>query len=186
MKSANVTPIELAQTILVSEQELVGLTKQGVLHRTTETRKGRERIVYPLLECVQNYVTHLKSPAEEARKAYLLEKSMTQQIVRAHKELDLAKARGELIDGAHVDREVMNVLLTIKNHMRALPSRVSSLLEGKRRAEIHAIMKKYVDLALREASDFDLMELRTTKNGTNGRHRRYSQRTNKKSRRTVR
>ena len=108
---------------------------------------------------------------------------MTQCIVRGHKELDLAKARGELIDGAHVDREVMNVLLTIKNHMRALPSRVSSLLEGKRRAEIYAIMKKYVDLTLREASDFDLMQLRTTKNGANGRHGRYSQRTKKKTRR---
>jgi hypothetical protein len=174
-----VTPLEMAQACRVSEQDLVGLTRQGVLHRTTEKRNGRERIVYDWRE-IGNYIDHLRGPAEEARKAYLLEKSATQCIVRAHKELDLAKARGELIELAQVDREVMNVLLTVKNHMRALPSRVSSLLEGKSRAEIHAIMKKYVDLTLRESSDFDLMQ--QTKNGTNGRHGRYNQRTKKKRR----
>jgi hypothetical protein len=185
MSARNVTPFDLARVLRVSEQELIGLTKQGVLHRTTEKRNGRERIVYDWRENVGAYVEHQGSPAEEARKAYLFEKSETQRIIRAHRELELARARGELIDGELVDREVMNVLSSIKNHMRALPSRISSLLVGLSRAEIHALVKKYVDLTLREASDFDLMQLRGSRNG-NGQHDRGENRTKKKARRSSR
>lgn len=158
-----VTPQVLASLVLLSELELSNLAKGGVVRRSTVQRGGRRVVIYPI-EAVTEYVRHLRTPAEDARKQFILEKSMTQQIVRAHKELELAKARGEMIDGTLVDREVMNVMSSIKNHMRALPSRISSLLVGKSRAEVRAIVKKYVDLALREASEFDTDRLR----GRNG------------------
>ena len=49
--------------------------------------------------------------------------------------------RGELLDGEQVDREVMNVLSSVRSHMRALPSRISSLLLGLTRPQIHAVIK---------------------------------------------
>lgn len=174
-----ITPLELATVLRCSEQELVGLTKQGVLCRTTEERKGRQRIVYAWRENVSAFIDHLQSPAQRAREQYLEEKHATQQIIRAHKELELLKARGVLIDGDHVDREVMGLFSTIKNHMRALPSRISSLLLGlKSRAEIHAVMKKAIDLSLREVTDFDMMQLRRP-SGRNGAHDRSSKTKNR-------
>lgn len=164
-------PSEMAALLLLSEQELANLTKGGVVRRTSEKRGARHFIVYRWRETVPAYVRHLRAPGEEARQQFLLEKSLTQQIIRASKELELARARGQMIDGDHVDREVMALLTTIKNHMRALPSRIASLLEGKTRAECHAIIKKYVDLTLREAGDFDTMQLRQPSGG-NGKHDR--------------
>jgi hypothetical protein len=165
-------PVDMAQELILSEQELANLTKGGVVRRETEVRNGRKLIVYPRSATTRAYIMHLKSPALEAQRQFILEKSDTQRIIRSHKELELARARGEMIDGTLVDREVMNVLVSIKNHMRALPSRISSLLIGKSRAEIRAIVKKYVDLALREASDFDPQRLR----GANGQRKRATRR----------
>ena len=178
-----VTPVEMAQALRISEQELVQLTRSGVIHRTSEVRNGRQRIVYDWRIVVGEYIDHKNAPAEQARRDYLQEKHMTQQIVRASKELELANARGQLVDGEKVDREVMNMLSSIKNHMRALPSRVSSLLEGKSKAEIRAIMKKYVDLVLRESGELDLVKLRkpSQRNGSNGHSPRAKTKTRARS-----
>jgi hypothetical protein len=172
----------MAALLILSELDLSNLTKGGVVRRKTENRVGRRFVVYDWRETVPAYIRHLRAPGEEAKRQFLLEKSLTQQIIRAQKELELARARGEMIDGNRVDREVMSLLTTIKNHMRALPSRIASLLEGKTRAEIHAIVKKYVDLTLREAGDFDTMQLRSPSGG-NGNHDRGSAKRKTRTRR---
>jgi hypothetical protein len=89
-----VTPVEMAQALRISEQELVQLTRSGVIHRTSEMRNGRQRIVYDWMQTVGEYLDHERAPAEQARKDYLTEKHATQLVVRAQKELELAKARG--------------------------------------------------------------------------------------------
>ena len=161
----------MARFLVLSEKELTELTKKGVFHRSSRVIRGRNRICYQCEETTQRYIVHLRAPMDEIKNQFVREKAETQRIVRAQKELELAFSRGELIDGDRVDREVIGVLSTIKSHMRALPSRLATLLQGKSRAEIRAIMRKYVDLALREATEFDLKQLRQT-NGQHPKQRR--------------
>jgi hypothetical protein len=185
MSANNITPFELARVLRLSEQELVGLTKQGVLHRTTEKRKGRERIVYPWRECVGNYIEHILSADQQSRKDYQSEKAMTQKIIRTQKELELAKLRGELIERKRVVLIMTNLLTALKNHIRAIPARVSRLVLGLTSfGQIHDVLQSDVDRALREVNNFDMDELATgiRTSGTNGQHDR-ARRKAKKTRR---
>jgi hypothetical protein len=50
-----------------------------------------------------------------------------------------------MVDGSLVDRVVWQVLSAIKNHMRALPARISSLLEGQEQDGIQSDREKCVD-----------------------------------------
>lgn len=87
----------------------------------------------------------------------MYEKSETQRIIRAQRELELAKSRGEVIDREFATFVVTTLLVALKNHMLSLPTKVSAFLLGlTSRAQIHTVLKKHVELALRELSGFDL------------------------------
>lgn len=72
-------------------------------------------------------------------------------------QLELRAKRGELLEAARVDREVMNVLSAVRNHLLGIPSRVMHQLVGKTNpTEINMIVRDEVHRALREASEFDV------------------------------
>jgi hypothetical protein len=177
--------MEMARVLRVSELELSTLTKAGVLHRTTEKRDNRDRVVYDWRETVGDYVQHQRQPVIDAQKQFLLEKSLTQKIVRTQKELELAKTRGELIERKRVVLIMTNLLTALKNHIRAIPARVSRLVLGLTSfGQIHDVLQSDVDRALREVNNFDMDELATgiRTSGTNGQHDR-ARRKAKKTRR---
>ena len=152
---------QLAQLLDVLPRQVTRLTNDGTIKRTSEGR-------YKLLS---NNIAYIRSLRAQTRRDFSVENENTKlrnerlSVESQMAALKLRQIKGELIDASHVDREVMNVLSAVKNHMRALPSRIASLLEGKTRVEIRAIMKKYVDLTLREASEFDTAQLRSSTNG---------------------
>ena len=153
-------PLEMAQTLRISETELISLTRGGVLPRIVERRGNKDMIVYPWRETVGRFVTHLQSPTQKAREEYLREKHETQRIIRSQKELELAKARGDLVETAHVKRVMTNLLSSLRNHILAIPSRVARLILGLQTfEEIFQVMKRDIELALREVIQFDMSEL---------------------------
>jgi hypothetical protein len=152
-----------------------------VKRSSEKTESGRHRVVYKVRDTVGAYVMHLRAPSIEARNQFILEKGMTQQIIRAHKELELAKARGELIERKRVVMVVTNLLSAVKNHVLAIPMRVSRQLRGKDSvSEIHTILANACQLTLREANQFDMQSI--TPASTNGQHSSTRDTSKKKAR----
>lgn len=162
----------MANWLVLSEQELSNLTKNGVVKRSSEkTESGRHRVVYKVRETVSAYVMHLRAPSIEARNQFVLEKGLTQQIIRAQKELELAKARGELIERSRITLIVTQLLSTVKNHVLAIPQRCSRMVRGMTSVpEINAILANACELTLREANQFDIDDVTKPTNSTNGQH----------------
>jgi len=155
LSSDRIAPQELSQILILSEQELVRLTKLAVLVRTTEKRNGRQRIVYDWRDNVRRYIQHLRRPAEAARDDYQTEKKLTQQIAREMKAHELAVLRGDMIKRARVVFVMTNLLGSVKNKVLALPGRVARRLVGQRDPnKVRQILDHECRQMLREASKF--------------------------------
>jgi hypothetical protein len=165
-------PSDMANWLVLSEQELANLTKNGVVKRSSEkTESGRHRVVYKVKETVGAYVMHLKAPSIEARNQFILEKGLTQQIIRAQKELELAKQRGDLIERSRITLIVTQLLSTVKNHVLAIPQRCARMVRGMTSVpEINTILANACELTLREASEFNINDVLKPVNSTNGQH----------------
>jgi phage terminase Nu1 subunit (DNA packaging protein) len=75
-------------------------------------------------------------------------------------EMRVKLQRGELVDGARVDREVMNVLTAVKNHLLSIPSRLMHRLVGQTDPrQINLLVRGEVRRALTEVSEFDMKQL---------------------------
>jgi hypothetical protein len=168
-ESGSVQSLKLAQILGLSEQELVALTKAGVLKRSIEKRNGRDRIVYAKDENIERYIRHLREPAERAREEFLKEKRDTARIVREHKELDLAYARGDVLKRDAALMAVMNMLSIVKNQVLTIPTRCTRLVLAQTNpSKVREILKTHCALALRSAIDFNLESaLKGSKNGDN-------------------
>jgi hypothetical protein len=67
---------------------------------------------------------------------------------------------GDLVEVTHVMRIMGELLSVVRSHVLALPSRFSRLVLGLTTVPaVHAILQKHVELTLREASEFDMMQL---------------------------
>lgn len=146
---------ELSQILILSEQELVHLTKLGVLVRTTARRNGRQRIVYDWRENVRRYVQHLRKRSEEGRDEYQDEKRKTQQITREMKEHELRVLRGDMISRSRVVFIVTTMNGSVKNKILALPARLARRLVGQRDPnKVRLILDEELRKSLRDLSNF--------------------------------
>jgi hypothetical protein len=165
--ASKVTAMKLAQILIVSEQELVRLTRAGILTREIEKRNGRDRIIYDKDASVEAYIRHLREPEMRAREEFLKEKRDTARIIREHKELDLDFARGNMLKVDDVEIAIMNVLSIVKNQVLTLPVRLTRLLVGQSDpTKIRNLLKTHCTLCLRAAENFTLEK--TTKASRNG------------------
>jgi phage terminase Nu1 subunit (DNA packaging protein) len=182
-----VTPQELAQILALSDKEIVELAHAGVLERSTALIDRRQRIVYDWRTNVRRYVVHQRRPREESREQYAEERRLTQAIVRQQKELELAIARGDMIRRSNAVLVVTGMLGTIKNHVLAIPSRLTRQLIGQRDAgKVRRLLDAACRDCLREASDFGAHSFdETGKNGTqNGGDERLRQRVKRRRRKS--
>jgi hypothetical protein len=153
--AVDVSPIEMARILTLSEQELVGLSKDGILQRKTIQRGGRRVIVYNVADTVQKYIWHLDEPFRRAREELMIEKRDTARIIREHKRLDLDFASGDLVKRSRVKSSVSNTLTIVKNQLLGMPTRVTRLVVGQPFAKVHAIISHDLRLILRNLTDFD-------------------------------
>lgn len=180
-----VTPQELAQILALNERDLIQLSTAGVLVRSAAVINKRQRVVYDWRDNVRRYVVHMRKPREEARDNYAEERRLTQAIVRQQKELELAIARGDMVRRSRVVLVMTGMLSTVKNHVLAMPSRLTRQLLGQRDAgKVRRILSEACRDSLRETSEFGSHSFdETSKNGTqNGSDERLRQRVKRRRR----
>lgn len=74
-------------------------------------------------------------------------------------ELELARARGELVPLKQLERALANTFAEVKTNMRAVPSRVATALIGEEsETRIKAVILTEIDQALEALSDMSLDE----------------------------
>lgn len=74
-------------------------------------------------------------------------------------ELELSRARGELVPLKQLERALANTFAEVKTNMRAVPSRVATALIGEdSETRIKAVILAEIDQALDALGDFDLEE----------------------------
>jgi hypothetical protein len=168
--SDTITPQELAQILVLSDPEIVRLTKLQVLMRSTERRNGRDRIVYVWRDNVRRYVLHVRRPTEELRESYQEEKRLTQQIVREQKQLELRIARGEMVDRALVLEEMTRSITQAKNHLLGLPARLARQMIGlKDPNKARQLLETNIRNCLTEVSKIGAHSfIKVSKNGSKG------------------
>lgn len=172
MTPNNVSLARMAHILGVTEQEVIRLTREGVLKRETEKRRGHLRVVYPWEVCVRAYIAHQTRRSTQAKEDYQIEKSETQRLVREQRELDLAVARGDLVSRRAISNVMIGLFTTTRNHILAIPSKISHALIGltDRRAA-HRVLHDALELALREQNEFDPESLFKRQNEKNGERR---------------
>ena len=165
-----VTAHEMIQLLAISEIELTKLTRESVLVRQTGKRNGRACIVFDWRVNVPRYLAHQLHPSVQSCDDCVFEKRMTQQVVRAQKELELEYARGEMVKRVRVLQFMLNLLTGIKNKVLGIPSRCARQLVAQ--TDIHKVRRildeacrlALVDTANLQADSFD----EPRKNGQKG------------------
>jgi hypothetical protein len=115
--------VDLAGVLELSDSEVAKLARSAVLVRQRDPRDSRA-FVYPVWENVRRYIAHTRARKETAHVAFLEEKSRTQLTVRLRAELEMAQARGRLVDRLELFSCLAKALVAFK---RAVLSRGSRL-----------------------------------------------------------
>jgi hypothetical protein len=89
--------IDLAHLLKVSDAEIAKLARSAVLVRVSHPQDSRAYL-YPLLENVTRYVTHLRSTREKRYLGYIREKSWPQKVQRTRAELRHGQQAGKLVE----------------------------------------------------------------------------------------
>jgi phage terminase Nu1 subunit (DNA packaging protein) len=170
-----ITLSDLASLCVCSERTIQRLTKRGVLRQAKDRERRIMRGRYVLGDALPRFVEHLRDSItsdDPNERAYVEARARRMTASAEMTQLELRHKRGELLECAHVDFVVTNLLSIVKNHMLSIPSRLMHQLVGKTDPrEINMIVRGEVHRALREASEFDTKKLR--------RQRSSAQRTSK-------
>lgn len=163
MKTVNTS--ELAKWLKLTSQRVRELTRDGILTQTSRSK-------YDLQKSVGAYIDELRKRASSSiRDDFIQEKHATQSIIRQQKELELARARGEVIDREFALFVLTNAITTMKNHVLAIASKCSRRVLGlKTQVEVHAVIRPACESALSEIANLTLDDLteQSLKHGTNG------------------
>jgi phage terminase Nu1 subunit (DNA packaging protein) len=150
---------QLAAVVGVSPRQVDVLRAEGVLSCVRSRLRGRR---YRLSESVQRFIAHEKQRLAEQsahRNGSAYDAARTRRM-NATALIEEARARqvsGELIDRTSATIAVTNVISAIKNHVLALPNRLSRVLAAQTDAsKVHALLKNACRGALQDAHDFCL------------------------------
>jgi phage terminase Nu1 subunit (DNA packaging protein) len=130
------------------------LTREGVLERKAPGR-------FLLMQNIKKYIDFIRTgqrsdEEEEATAQYWEEKALHEKAKREMAELKLAKLKNQLHDARDVEMVMTNMLVTFRNRILAMPSKLAPQLIGVTNlAEIQSIIDKEAREALTELSEYD-------------------------------
>jgi hypothetical protein len=182
-----VNKTELAKWFDITPEHLNLLVRDGILQLAHNEHKKQMIGRFDAGANVLAYIKHLRQQKRDAVGESEYSQLRNQKMATEAKMaiLKLREMEGELIDRKRVVFIMTNLLTALKNHIRAIPARVSRLVLGLTSfGQVHDVLQSDVDRALREVNDFDMDQLATgiSLNGTNGQHDR-ARRTKNKARR---
>jgi len=122
-----VSAIDLAHVLKVTDAEIAKLARSAVLVRVSHPQDSRA-FLYPLLENVTRYVTHLRSAKEKCYLGYIREKSRLQKVQRVRAELKHAVEAGEMVDKKWILSKLAASILTFKQALLSRGERLEATL----------------------------------------------------------
>ena len=108
-----VSAIDLAALLKITDNEVSRLSRSGVLARVPHPEDSRA-FLYPLLQSVTGYMTHIRSAREKSYVNYIKEKSKLQKVQRVRAELKHAVEAGEMVNKEWIFSTLAGSILAFK------------------------------------------------------------------------
>ncbi len=142
---------QVARFLDITERRVRMLRDEGII---SEVAPGK----YELIDTNHRYINYLRkrSPDSGERIDYNTERAKLTRAKRQNEEYDLAIKRRELHTSEEIDRVMTAMLMNFRSRLFSLPSKLAPILSKKTdTAEISSLMKRQIDEALTELSDFN-------------------------------
>jgi phage terminase Nu1 subunit (DNA packaging protein) len=138
----------LAEWLDLSERRVRQLRDEGVID---EERPG----AYDLKKCVKQYIRYLRTTSSKGNLTD--ERVMLTRAKRESVEMENRLRKGELHEGKDIETALKTILLNFRARVLALPAKLSPQLAtmGDQQAEIFDLLKRELDEALEELSQYD-------------------------------
>ncbi len=142
----------------LKDRSIRDLADKGIIKRDSHGK-------YLLWESAKSYITFLKvmntgkgnrTEAIQDNEQLNLdeERAQHERLKRQITEIKLQLIRGQVHKSEDVERVMTDMFAKFKSKLTALPAKMARKLEGKKRIDIQAILKKEIENALRELADY--------------------------------
>lgn len=142
----------IAKLLMMTPRRVQQLTADGVIPKTD---RGR----YEVVGAVQGYIKYLQDRAITGGGDidYASEKSRLTRAQADLAEIDVARARGDVIGAEQLTRNLTNLFTEIRTNLRNVPGRVASSVLGlTNERELKKILLAEIDQALTSLSEMEL------------------------------
>ena len=142
---------QVARFLDITERRVRMLRDEGVI---SEACPGK----YDLIDTNHRYINYLRkrNPDSEERIDYNTERAKLARAKRKNEEYELALKRRELHTSEEIERVMTAMLMNFRSRLFSIPSKLAPILSKKTdTAEIASLIKKPIDEALIELSDFN-------------------------------
>lgn len=145
----------IARFLDISERRVRQLRDEKIIEEYTDSNG-----LYDLVPTVHKYINYLRkrNPESEENIDYNTERAKLVRAKRLNEEFELKIKEKELHSSSDIETVMTDMLINFKSRLMAIPSKLSPVLSKKTdKAEIFKILKEYVDEALNELSDFNMV-----------------------------
>ena len=161
--TVEVTQKALAECLGITPRQVRNLKQEGLF----QLKEGQKK--YNLEKCIQEYI-QFKVNDETGRRTVVDKEKVSAEHEEVKKEisaLKLRKLRRELHESADVESYLMDMLLSFRSRLEALPQKAAMQIMGVTDLnEVIAVLRKIVAEALNELSDYDPDKIDGQQQGT--------------------
>lgn len=146
----------VGKAIGVSDRSVRRLVKDGVINKV---KNGQ----YDLIECCNLYINHIKEKqtlldkdTDKLEQELLIEKVLYERFRKRKLEIIVSEMENNMHDARDIEQLWNNTIIAFKSRIRGLATKISPRVQfTDDLAEITEIIRKEVDEALRELSNYD-------------------------------
>ena len=142
-----VTQRQLSRALGLGTTRINQMIDEGIVVRDETSRSGQVM----LFESLQNYFLSKNVSGDSVN--FWKERGLHERAKRELAELKLSKSRAEVYSASTVEGVLVELLTNFRNKLLGLPSKYSTQLEGKTRAEIYDLLMAAIEEELTELSE---------------------------------
>lgn len=145
----SVTQTSFGKYIGYTQQKVSQMMADGEVIRDESDKAGRVM----LADSLRDYYLSKKASGDNVN--YWKEKALREQVNRKLDELKLQAASNEVYEAAKIEDAFTTMLITLRNNLLGLPSKLSMLLENQSREYINEVMTREIETQLKELSEYE-------------------------------
>ena len=149
IEEISVTQTNFGKYIGYSQQKISQMMADSEIVRDESDKSGRVMLADSLREY------YLSKRASGDNVNYWKEKALREQVNRKLDELKLQAANNEVYDASKIEDAFTTMLITLRNNLMGLPSKLSMQLENQSREYINEVMTREIEIQLKELSEHD-------------------------------